>query len=315
MTNAIGVVWVLIAITTWGVSSIGYKKGMGNKASADRDPVTSLAFRYIIVTLALTPFVFLLWDFSGLFELPEKERNTYIIFALLSGLFDIVGHGTYFFALRHLDSSRVYPLINFQMIFTFPIAIYIFGEAIPRFLWLSVILIVLGVTIIGKPDNKDAGFEGLSEIEKKKHHKTGVIFGLLTGLFFALFYLSMAQQNKIWYGEWESNYARLALSSIMIWVYVLLRPKHLPKKNHLEYKDQMRSYIMIGFFAILSAGIGDAVYQMGVTENGSAISITLASLAPLINQFLAILFLKEKFRPRFLVGVIFIILGNILILL
>ena len=125
----------------------------------------------------------------------------------------------------------------------------------------------------------------------------------------------MAMQNKVGLGEWESNYSRLFLSCAMIWVFLSIRPKHIPKKSHPEYKSQLKSYITIGLFACFSAGIGDAVYQMGVSRNGAAISITIASIAPLLNQLFAIVFLKEKFRPRFLIGVAFIVVANILVVL
>ena len=304
---------VLLAVFTWALSSIGYKKSLGTKGSVERDPITSLAFRNTIVTLFLTIVLPIFGKLSGLFTIPSEIRLEYWIFAFISGLMDLLGHACYFIALRHLDSSRVYPFISFQMLFTYPIAIFVFGDAIPQFLWLSMILIIIGVGFVGKPDNQDKGMENLSLPEKKVHNKKGILFGIATGAFFALFYLSMTMQNRIWNGVWESNYARLLLSSITICGYILLRPKHRPHFKTKEDKEKIKSYVMTGVFACLSAGIGDTLYQLGVNENGSNVSITIASGTPLLNQIFALIFLKEKFRPIFLIGVFFIIAGNILV--
>ena len=316
MVSHIGLVYVFIAVITWGMSSIGYKLALGTKGTVERDPITSLAFRYFIVSLVLTPIMIFFVDIQALFALNQEIRMNYGIFATLSALFDIFAHAAYFMALRHLDSSRVYPFITFQMLLTYPFAILVFNESIPRFLWLSALLIILGVVSVSKPDHKDKGFENITDEQKKSHFRKGIMYGLLTGTFFALFYLSMAMQNRIVdLGEWENNYARLIISCIILWTYLFIKRKHIPKKSHPEYKAQLKSYITVGLFACLSAGIGDAVYQMGIAENGAAISITIASIAPLLNQLFAILFLKEKFRPRFLVGVILIVIANILVVL
>jgi drug/metabolite transporter (DMT)-like permease len=288
---------------------------LGSKTTVNRDPITSLGFRNLIVLLFLTPILPIIGDFQGLFTLPSEIRAEYWTYAFLSGLADLLGHACYFYALRHLDSSRVYPFISFQMIITYPIAIYVFGEILPRFLWLAASLIIIGVGFVGKPDSKDKGLETLTAEQKREHYAKGIFFGLATGAFFALFYLSMTMQNQIWQGEWEANYARLLMSAPVIWTIILLQPKHHPHKDTPEARQQLKAYLMTGAFACLSAGIGDAVYQMGVKENGSAVSITIASISPLINQLLAILLLKEKFRPRFLIGVLCIVLGNILVIL
>jgi drug/metabolite transporter (DMT)-like permease len=315
MVSVLGLLMVFIAVSTWGLSSVGYKLALGTKGTVERDPITSLGFRNLIVLLFLTPLLPFLGDMTGLFTLPADIRGEYWFFAFTSGLADLVGHACYFYALRYLDSSRVYPFVNFQMVMTYPIAIYVFGEAVPAWLWLASILIIVGVSFVGKPDSKDRGLEKLSGEQRREHYIKGSTFGLLTGACFAMFYLSMTVQGRIWGGEWESNYSRLLMSVITIWIYIAVRPKHHPHFTTPEQKNQVKAYVMTGLFACLSAGIGDAVYQIGVQKNGSAISITIASIAPLINQFLAILLLKEKFRPRFLIGVLCIIVGNILVIL
>src|SRR6056297_2547270 len=108
MVSILGLAFVFIAVITWGMSSVGYKLALGTKGSSDRDPITSLAFRYLVVTAVLTPFIFIFTNMKGVFSLGSNVRGEYWLYAFLAGLFDILGHGAYFMALRHLDSSRVY---------------------------------------------------------------------------------------------------------------------------------------------------------------------------------------------------------------
>jgi drug/metabolite transporter (DMT)-like permease len=309
-----GIAMVLIAVLTWAFASIGYKLALGTKGSVERDPITSLAFRNTVVAIFLLILIPFIGNISAVFTLSSDLAIQYWIYASLAGLTDLLGHACYFNALRHLDSSRVYPFLNFQMLMTYPIAIFLLGEAVPRFLWLAALLIIIGVMFVGSPDNKDRGFDKLNVEERRSHTLKGIIFGISTGAFFALFYLSMAMENRVFQGEFESNFTRMVISVIMIWFFLLIRPQHLPKLRTLEDKAKIKSYLLTGAFACLSAGIGDAVYQMGVRENGASVSITIASTAPLFNQLLAILILKEKFRPRFLIGVMFIVIGNILVI-
>lgn len=314
MVSSSGYVMVFIAVLTWAFASIGYKLALGTKGSVERDPITSLAFRNTVVAIFLLGLLPFFGNIYGVFNLSPELAIQYWIYACMTGLTDLLGHACYFIALRHLDSSRVYPFINFQMLLTYPLAIFLLGEEIPQFLWLAAILIIIGVIFVGSPDNKDRGFDRLSLEERRSHAVIGIFFGLGTGAFFALFYLSMAMQNRIYQGEFESNLTRMVISVFIIWIFLFVRPKHLPKLRTSEDKIKMKNYLLTGVFACLSAGIGDAIYQIGVRENGASISITIASTAPLFNQLLAILLLKEKFRPRFLIGVLFIVIGNILVL-
>lgn len=306
---------VLVAVFTWAASSIGYKFAMGTEGNTEKNPVTCIAFRNTTVAIFLLIFLPFFSNMGEIYNLSSDQARSYWTWAFIAAMGDIMGHFFYFNALKHLDSSRIYPLINFQMLFTFPISIFILKEPIPQYLWLSALLIGIGVFLIMNPDNKDKGIEGFSEEEKAKHLKKGICFGILTGMFYAFFYLAMAMQNRVYYGVYESNFSRMVVSVAILWGFMLIRPKHLPRFDTPEDKHRAKSYLIAGLFAVFSAGIGDATYQIGVKENGASVSITIASAAPLLNQVFSIAFLKEKFRYLFLIGVIFIVIGNILVIL
>lgn len=291
MISVSGILIVIAAMSCWAVAGIGFKFAMGSDGMEDRDPITSLVIRASIITLFLFVMTLLIGDIDVLFSMDPEIRMRYWIFATLAAICSTLGDICYFFALRFLDSSRVYPLINTQMLFTYP------------------------VIFVSNPDSKDRGMQNFNQQQKKKRYTKGIFLGMLTGFFWSMIYINMAVQNQIYHAPLESNFAHLIVYTIIIWIIVIIRPKHFPKFNlSSKNKEKMKAYLITGFFGIISAGIGDWIYQIGIIENGVAISITIASTTPLVNQILAIIILKEKFRKQLIIGVTLIVIANILII-
>jgi drug/metabolite transporter (DMT)-like permease len=312
--STLGLSMVFSAMFLWTISSIGYKKVLGSEGVETRDPITSLAIRIAIVAVLLMILCALIGDLQGLFNLDMHIRTTYWTFALISACLGLCGDICFFFAIRYLDASRIYPLINCQMLFTYPISFYVFNEDLPPLLFPAALMIIIGVYFLGIPDSKDRGWDALPPDIAKRNFRRGIFLGLGTGFFWGMYYLTLAYQNMLWYGPIESNFSRMMIASLIIWTCLLVTRKHLPKRYTLETRDELKAYVYTGIFGFISAGIGDSFYQMGVRENGTAISITLASATPLLNQVFAILFLKEKFRRNFLLGAILIVIANVLVI-
>ncbi|MBA7547660.1 hypothetical protein ES705_40090 [subsurface metagenome] len=53
---------------------------------------------------------------------------------------------------------------------------------------------------------------------------------------------------------------------------------------------------------------------MAVAVNGLVLTATITANTPMVQQTLSILILKEKFRKRFIIAVLLLILGNYIIL-
>ncbi|MHA1339472.1 MAG: DMT family transporter [Promethearchaeota archaeon] len=319
MFNLLGGLYVLIAVITWAISSIGYKSAMGNINDTEkkrRDPIASLGTRVIIITTFLLLFNIFSGNFQGLINMPHEDKMRYLYISIICGFLTVFGDICYFYSLRFLDASRVYPLINTQTLFTIPFAYFFFNETIPKLIWIASSLMIVGVLFVsGDQDSKDKGMEDIEEDKKKKYYMIGTLLGVTTGFSFGTQYLAMAAMNKIYFGVMEANMARVTVYTIILWAYILIRPKYLSSLRNNSEKRAFKAYLMTGIFGILSFGIGDAIYQLGVALNGAQISIIIGSSAPAFNQIFAILFLKEHFRKSFLIGVICIILGNILIII
>ncbi|MCP4761353.1 MAG: DMT family transporter [archaeon] len=319
MNSIIGFIFVIIATLLWAISSIGYKYSLGSVGlvgKKDLDQISAIAIRFIVVFIFLLVMSMIFGDLQGLLNLNKENAIKYWSITILCGILTLAGDICYFSALRFIDTSRIYPIINTQILFTFPFAFFIFNEDLPLFLWISSILMIIGVFFIGGTnDLKDIGMREISHKNQKKYYILGIVFAIGTGFFFGTQFLTLAIQIQIHPGIWDSNLTRTLVAAIFLWIYMFIFRKHIPKRKNEIEKKYFKAYILTGFIGILSFAIGDSIYQIGVSLNGAAISIIIASSAPILNQIFAIIFLKEKFRPKFLIGVIFIILGNILVIL
>ena len=314
MPSAEGILLVTGAMLLWTLASIGYKFALGSEGGEERNPILCLAYRMLLVSVVMIILSIIFGNLTGLFALRGETLWKYMGYTLLCGIFTLAADICYFNALRYLDSSRVYPLINVQMLVTYPLALFIFGETIPSLMLVAAVLIIIGVLFVGEPDEHDKGMDALSEEVRKKNHTKGIILGLGTGVFFALGFIMMALPNRVSNSPIDANTSRIVMYTVIVWGYILITRPPLPKRSEDKGKAELKAYMIAGIFGVLSSGIGDLIYTQGVLINGAALSITIVSAAPLLNQLFAILFLKEKFRPRFLIGAVLIVIGNILVI-
>jgi drug/metabolite transporter (DMT)-like permease len=247
--------------------------------------------------------------------MTREDGLNYLYITLILGLVTLFGDVCYFTALRYLDVSRIYPLINTQSLFTIPLAFYFFSETIPSLMWLSSILMICGVLFVGgKNDSQDKGMNNVEKQKQKRNFLIGILGGIGTGFSFGTQYVMMNMLIRISGTALECNVARTDMYAIMLWIYILISRKHFPRRRTESEKLAFRDYVYTGLVGILSFGIGDSVYQLGVNLNGASTSIIIGSSAPVFNQILSIGILKEKFRKNFLIGVICIVIGNILVI-
>lgn len=318
MVNIIGGLYCLFAVITWSIASIVYKSAMGSvglEGKEKRDPIASLGVRVLIIGIFITAISMIFGDFSSFFSMNSEDGMRYLIITIILGAVTLFGDVCYFNALRYLDVSRIYPLINTQSLFTIPLAYYFFSEDIPSLMWLSSLLMIGGVLFVGgKNDSQDKGMSNIAVNTQKKNYIKGIMGGIGTGFSFGVQYVLMNMLMRIAGGALECNVARTDMYAIMLWIYILITKKHIPRRRTESEKIAFRDYVYTGLVGILSFGIGDSVYQLGVALNGASISIIIASSAPIFNQILSIAILKEKFRKNFLIGVICIVIGNILVI-
>ncbi|MFX1556620.1 MAG: EamA family transporter, partial [Promethearchaeota archaeon] len=81
-----------------------------------------------------------------------------------------------------------------------------------------------------------------------------------------------------------------------------------------ESRNNLKFYFYIGIAGSLSLGFADSLFYKAAEINGLVLTSTFTVNTPMVQQIFSIILLKEKFRKRFLLAVILIIVGNYIIL-
>ncbi|MHA1724450.1 MAG: GRP family sugar transporter [Promethearchaeota archaeon] len=306
----IGYLFALNAIFTWGIASLVYKFGLGKT-----EIKATIFFRLCCVSLGTFLFSLFFGEFLLLTTLNNQQLVDVLIASLISGLSVTVGDILYFASLKKIDVSRAYPLTQLSLVFVYPLAFIFFGEEIRFSILIGGALILSSVFLLSCKDKPkhDINHENeLSETDSKDLIE-GVIFALIAAFLWAMAYASFHQVRIITNDVFVSNFLRVLIATISVGIYGMFQKEYFgafKKENRMTLKY----YLYIGLAGALSLGLADSFFIKAAEINGLIITSTITASTPLIQQFLSILILKEKFRKKFLIAVILIILGNYVIL-
>ncbi len=134
-----------------------------------------------------------------------------------------------------------------------------------------------------------------------------------TSFFWALAIVSFNQARIITNDVFTTNFFRVLFAMIFIGMLGIFQRDYYSgfKKNN---RKNLKYFIYIGIAGILSLGFADSLFYKAAEINGLIFTSTITASTPLIQQLASVLILKEKFRKRFLIAVILIILGNYIII-
>jgi len=309
MPELIGYLFTLNALFTWGLASLVYKFGLGKA-----DPKAGLLFRLTIVTISTFLLSIIFGNYSFLFILNSQELINYIIACLISGLSVTFGDLLYFLSLKKIDASRSYPLTQLSLIFVYPFAFFYFGEELTFSIIIGGALILSSVFILSSKDRPETDNLNSKETQKPKEDLiVGVLFAIGTAFFWALAIVSFNQARIITNDVFVTNFIRVAFGTVLfaiIGIFQLEFYSSFKKENRVNLKH----YLYIGLAGSLSLGFADSFFYRAAEINGLVLTSTITANTPMVQQILSILILKEKFRKRFLIAVILIILGNYIII-
>lgn len=309
MVEIIGIVFAVFTIFVWALASLVYKKGL-----AKTEPKANLFFRLCCTSLGTFLFSLIFGNYFLLGNLTNTELVDYLIACLISGLSVTIGDLFYYMSLTKIDASRTYPLVQLSLIFVIFFSIIFFGEEISIPILIGGGLILSSVFILSSKDKSERTKEKRSLKEKISEDLIlGVFFAICTAFFWALAYVSFNQARIITGDVFVANFFRVAFGMVAIAILGLFQRDYyagFKKENRVNLKY----FIYIGVAGILSLGFADAIYIKAAEINGLVLTSTFTVNTPMVQQILSVLILKEKFRKRFIIAVILIIVGNYLIL-
>lgn len=315
MAELLGYLFTIDAIITWGLASLVYKFGLGKT-----DPKANLLFRLVCVSIATFIFSLIFGSYIFLSEIGTQELTGYLIACLISGLSVTIGDLMYFISLKKIDASRAYPLTQLSLVFVYPFAFFLFGEEITLSFLIGGGLILSSVFFLSSKD-KDVSednliVEGNNNLSQEKSSEDifiGVVLAIGTAFCWAIAIVSFHQARIITGDVFITNFIRVFLATIFIAIIGIFQREYYSgfKKENRKY---LKYYFYMGLAGSLSLGFADSLFYKAAEMNGLALTTTLTSSTPTIQQMFSIVLLKEKFRKRFLFSVCLIILGNYIIL-
>lgn len=315
MAELIGYLLTIDAIFTWALASLVYKAGLGKT-----NPKGTLLFRLCCVSIFTFIISLILGSYLFFSNLKDDELIIFLFACLISGLTVTIGDLLYFNALKKIDVSRAYPIIQLSLIFVYPFAFFLFGEELTLSIFLGGMLILSGVFLLSKKD-KDEDQE-MDQREPSPNNKKGensedvfigVVLAIGTAFLWALAIVSFHQARIVSHDVYVTNFLRVIFATVFVAMLGLFKREYYIGFKK-EERHNLKYYGYIGIAGSLSLGLADSLFYEAAGINGLILTSSITASTPMVQQIFSILFLKEKFRKRFLIAVCLIIFGNYMIL-
>jgi drug/metabolite transporter (DMT)-like permease len=325
----IGELIAIFAVLTFVVSNVLFRK-----TEHEATPIFINFFRTAIGTITFFIFSFLLNIFDKIFLLPF---GLWIIL-FISFLFgQVIGDTAYFIAQKDLGTTVALGVSMTFPLFTFILSMLFLNREFEISLLFSLLFISAGVIIIGRSKakiNRDPSFDVLTN-EKRKLLKGGLTFSSLRALIFGLVaslswaigliiiesathqidaLLSLQEGQSSILG----NVIRFPFAVSILTMMVGKENYSIKKKNLSDITPWRKSVKTWGYLIIASligTSLGAYVYTEAARVAGSTVMSLIASASPLFSLPLTYLLNKEKISKIGFLGVVFTMIGVVLILI
>lgn len=325
----IGELIAIFAVLTFVVSNVLFRK-----TEHEATPIFINFFRTAIGTITFFIFSFLLNIFDKIFLLPF---GLWIIL-FISFLFgQVIGDTAYFSAQKDLGTTLALGVSMTFPLFTFILSMLFLNREFEISLLFSLLFISVGVIIIGRSKakiNRDPSFDVLTH-QKRKLLKGGLtlsslralIFGLVASLSWAIGLIIIESATHqidalLSLQEGQSsilgNVIRFPFAASILTMMMGKENYSIKKKTQSDISPWRKSVKTWGYLIIASligTSLGAYVYTEAARVAGSTVMSLIASASPLFSLPLTYLLNKEKISKIGFLGVMFTIIGVVLILI
>ena len=309
MVDIFGLVLAVYALLTWAIASLVYKWGLGST-----EPKANVFFRLCCVTIGTLIFTLIFGNIFIFSTLSAQASLDFIIACIISGLSVTVGDLLYYMALKRIDVSRAYPIIQLNLVFLYPLAFFLFGETKTPAIIIGAVFILSSVFLISMNDTPKIGTKKRETKYKESEKLTqGIIISIIAAFLWALSAVSFNQARIISGDVFSTNFFRVLFSVIIFSILGIFKRDFYGafKKENRKY---IKYFVFIGIAGMLSLGFADTLYYKAVEINGLVLTTTFTVNTPMVQNLLSVIILKEKLRKNFILAIIMIIIGNYIIL-
>lgn len=267
--------WIVLSAFSFGIlpifARVAYASGM--------DPVTLLAFRFLIASLCMAP---LLWQYRA--ELPRGARLASLV-AL--GAIAFVGEAlAFFYALQYAAVGMVALLLFLYPVMVAVGSALIFKERLGSTKIVALLAALLGTALTVGPSGTS--------------RPLGIMLGILAAFIYSGFVLGSGYMSQFVRAQ-VSTAIIIMSAAASLCALMLMRGPQLP--TNVE-----------GWAATLAMGTVSTVgailtFFLGLQRIGATRAATIATLEPLITTVAGAVFLSEHLELTQLLGGLFILAG------
>ena len=216
----------------------------------------------------------------------------------------VIGDQLYLHAMKEIGMSRTMALVG-----TFPITTLFWEQLLlnlptSKTFVIGCILAASGVIVLSYQTHQQKE----RQKEKPIRLRRGVILSLSASMFWGLS-TTLLKPAVAHLTTVQANSIRLPLVTLCLMAVWRLN-KGRGKLRDIEWK----ALLLIAVSGLLGMGVGSFFYLEAVVHIGPAKTATLSAATPVLSLIMGVLFLKEQFTIRLLLGVALCVTGVLLVL-
>ena len=289
----LGSVIGLFTAFLWAISTNIYKT-----QSKEATPLAISALK-MWAAMAFMTFIVILPFRTAPFYVPI-ESLVFLIASVSIGL--VIGDLSYLTSQERIGVSYAFPIANIFPISTYLIAIFLVNEPIIISRFFGIVIAVIGVAIISR--------EQVTNNEKHEMHKAdylGIGLAVLAAICWSLgsVFLQIGVQDI---DPIDATFVRMIFGGA---IFVPLCLTAVKRGMPMPTRRAAKIVLAAGF---LGMTLGTLLYTYTVKLVGASIASLLGSTSPLFAVPISIIFLKESFSRRSIVGVLLTVVGVILVI-
>lgn len=318
-----GEIIAVFAVLTFVVSNVLFRR-----TEPHASPSFINFFRTAIGTLTFIIIAVVLGIFTYIFLLP------WILWFMLflSFLFgQVIGDTAYFKAQKELGTTVALAISMTFPLFTFVLSLIFLNRAFEYKIIISIVLIGAGIIIIGKNrinvENEPLNSLDSSVQDRKLSHNVSfksigyaltASLGWAIGLVIIDYATNRIDQILVAEGFSSiiSNVIRFPFALLILALMVWRENRITDDSQYLHsFKKPSQTWLILLIASIIGTSLGAYLYTEAARTAGAIVTSLLASASPLFSLPLTYWFNKERITKYGFLGVIFTILGVIIILI